>query len=128
DENYRLPIVWLPVRYAHWAMEWMTEGVAHNDRLLSASEFFSRARKRPTFDVPAGLVDPNIIPRRDELDTDPAVIAAIAAMRPIRPAVCWCRSSTATSLAFYSLSAPHILPTTRDRFRSRAERLMSGTK
>jgi len=67
-------------------MEWMTEGVAHNDRLLSASEFFSRARKRLTFDVPAGLADPNVIPRHDELDTDPAVIAAIAAMRPIRPA------------------------------------------
>ena len=64
----------------------MTEGVAHNDRLLSASEFFSRARKRLTFDVPAGLADPNVIPRHDELDTDPAVIAAIAAVRPIRPA------------------------------------------
>src|SRR6476620_4183331 len=48
-ENYRLPIVWLPVRYAHWEMEWITEGVAHNDRLLSASEFFSRARQRLTF-------------------------------------------------------------------------------
>jgi hypothetical protein len=67
-------------------MESMTEGVAHNDRLLSASEFFSRARKRLTFDVPAGLADPNVIPRHDELDTDPAVIAAIAAVRPIRSA------------------------------------------
>ena len=64
----------------------MTERVAHNDRLLSASEFFSRARKRLTFDVPAGLADPNVIPRHDEIDTDPAVIAAIAAVRPIRPA------------------------------------------
>jgi hypothetical protein len=36
--------------------------------------------------VPAGLADPNVIPRHDELDTDPAVIAAIAAVRPIRPA------------------------------------------
>jgi 8-oxo-dGTP pyrophosphatase MutT (NUDIX family) len=49
-------------------------------------EFFSRARKRLTFDVPAGLANPNVIPRHDELDTDPAVIAAIAAVRPIRPA------------------------------------------
>jgi hypothetical protein len=30
--------------------------------------------------VPAGLADPNVIPRHDELDTDPAVIAAIAAV------------------------------------------------
>jgi hypothetical protein len=43
-------------------------------------EFFSRARKRLTFDVPAGLANPNVIPRHDELDTDPAVIAAIAAI------------------------------------------------
>jgi len=64
----------------------MTEGAAHNDRLLTASEFFSRARKRLTFDVPAGLTDPNVIPRHDELDADPAIIIAIAAVRPIKPA------------------------------------------
>jgi 8-oxo-dGTP pyrophosphatase MutT (NUDIX family) len=64
----------------------MTEGAAHNDRLLTASEFFSRAQERLTFDVPAGLADPNVIPRHDELDADPAVVAAIAAVRPIRPA------------------------------------------
>jgi hypothetical protein len=67
-------------------MECMTEGAAHNDRLLTASEFFSRARKRLTFDVPAGLTDPNVIPRHDELDADPAIIIAIAAVRPIKPA------------------------------------------
>jgi hypothetical protein len=27
---------------------------AHNDRALTASEFFSRAQERLTFDVPAG--------------------------------------------------------------------------
>src|SRR5262245_39075443 len=48
--------------------------------------FFSCARKRLTFDVPAGLSDPNVIPRRDELDADPAMVAAIAAVRPMRPA------------------------------------------
>src|SRR5262245_26995412 len=67
-------------------MECMTESVAHNDRFLTASEFFSRARKRLTFDVPAGLADSNVIPRQDELGTDPAMVAAIAAVRPIRPA------------------------------------------
>ena len=64
----------------------MTDNALRNAPFLSASEFFSRARKRLTFDVPAGLADPNVIPRHDELDTDPAVIAAIAAVRPIRPA------------------------------------------
>ena len=53
---------------------------------MSASEFFSRAQERLTFDVPAGLVDPGVIPPHDESDADPAVIAAIAAVRPIRPA------------------------------------------
>jgi hypothetical protein len=67
-------------------MEGMTEGVAHNDRFLTAAEFFSCARKRLTFDVPAGLTDPNVIPRQDELDADPAMVAAMAAVRPIRPA------------------------------------------
>jgi 8-oxo-dGTP pyrophosphatase MutT (NUDIX family) len=57
---------------------------AHNDRALTASEFFSRAQERLTFDVPAGFVDPTVIPRHDQQDADPAVVAAIAAVRPIR--------------------------------------------
>jgi 8-oxo-dGTP pyrophosphatase MutT (NUDIX family) len=57
---------------------------AHNDRALTASEFFSRAQERLTFDVPAGFVDPTVIPRYDQQDADPAVVAAIAAVRPIR--------------------------------------------
>ena len=57
---------------------------AHNDRALTASEFFSRAHERLTFDMPAGFADPTVIPRHDQQDADPAVIAAIAAVRPIR--------------------------------------------
>jgi 8-oxo-dGTP pyrophosphatase MutT (NUDIX family) len=64
----------------------MAESASHNDRFLTASEFFSRAQETLTFDVPAGLADPNVLPRRDAQDTDPDVLAAIAAVRPIRPA------------------------------------------
>jgi hypothetical protein len=39
----------------------MTEGAADNDRLFTASEFFSRARKRLTFYVPAGLEEAALI-------------------------------------------------------------------
>ena len=59
---------------------------AHSDHLLTASEFFSRAQEKLTFDVPVGLANPDVIPRHDQQDVDPAVIAAIAAVRPIRPA------------------------------------------
>jgi 8-oxo-dGTP pyrophosphatase MutT (NUDIX family) len=57
---------------------------AHDERALTASEFFSRAQERLTFDVPAGFADPTVIPRHDQEDADPAVVAAIAAVRPIR--------------------------------------------
>jgi 8-oxo-dGTP pyrophosphatase MutT (NUDIX family) len=57
---------------------------AHSDSALTASEFFSRAQERLTFDVPAGFADPTVIPRHDQQDADPAVVAAIAAVRPIR--------------------------------------------
>jgi hypothetical protein len=60
----------------------MPDGVAHNRRLLTAPEFFVRAQERLTLDTPAGLTDPNVIPRHDDLDTDPALAAAIAAVRP----------------------------------------------
>lgn len=59
---------------------------AHSDHLLTASEFFSRAQEKLTFDVPVGLANPDVIPRHDQQDVNPAVIAAIAAVRPIRPA------------------------------------------
>jgi len=57
---------------------------AHSDRLLTASEFFSRAQARLTFDVPAEFADPNVIPPHDRQDADAAVVAAIAAVRPVR--------------------------------------------
>jgi hypothetical protein len=62
----------------------MADDASHNDRFLTASEFFSRARERLTFDVPVGFADPNVIPRHDQQDADPAVVAAIAGVRPIR--------------------------------------------
>ena len=52
---------------------------------LSAAEFFARARGRLTLDVPVGLTDPNVIPRRGDHDADP-VMEKIASVRPIRPA------------------------------------------
>jgi 8-oxo-dGTP pyrophosphatase MutT (NUDIX family) len=52
---------------------------------LTSAEFFARARKRLTLDVPVGLADPNVTPRRGDHDVDP-VMAKVAAVRPIRPA------------------------------------------
>jgi hypothetical protein len=51
---------------------------------MRAADFFSRAQERLTLDVPAGFADPNVIPRHDQQDADPAVVAAIAAVRPVR--------------------------------------------
>ena len=53
--------------------------------MLSAGEFFARVRERLTLDVPAGLNDPNVTPKRGDHDAD-AAMAKIAAIRPIRPA------------------------------------------
>jgi len=52
---------------------------------LSGAEFFDRAGRQLTLDVPAGLTDPNITPRRGDHDADP-VMKKIAEVRPIRPA------------------------------------------
>jgi 8-oxo-dGTP pyrophosphatase MutT (NUDIX family) len=52
---------------------------------LSAKEFFERVRARLTLDVPAGIDDPNVIPKRGDHDADP-VMRKIAEVRPIRPA------------------------------------------
>jgi 8-oxo-dGTP pyrophosphatase MutT (NUDIX family) len=52
---------------------------------LDSEEFFARVRGRLSLDVPAGLTDPNVIPRRGDHDIDP-VMEKIAAVRPIRPA------------------------------------------
>ena len=64
----------------------MANSALHNDHFVTASEFFSRAQERLTFDVPVGLADPSVLPRHDAYDTDSPVLAAIAAVRPIRPA------------------------------------------
>jgi 8-oxo-dGTP pyrophosphatase MutT (NUDIX family) len=49
------------------------------------SAFFARAQERLTLVVPAGLADANVVPARGDHDLDP-MSAAIAAVRPIRPA------------------------------------------
>lgn len=52
---------------------------------LTAKEFFARVRDRLTLDVPDGLNDPSITPKRGDHDADP-VMRRIAEVRPIRPA------------------------------------------
>jgi 8-oxo-dGTP pyrophosphatase MutT (NUDIX family) len=52
---------------------------------LSATEFFGRVKARLTLDVPAGLTDPGVTPKRGDHDADP-VMRKIAEVRPIRPA------------------------------------------
>jgi 8-oxo-dGTP pyrophosphatase MutT (NUDIX family) len=52
---------------------------------LSAAEFFARARKRLTLEVPPGLTDASITPQRGDHDIDP-VMQKVAEVRPIRPA------------------------------------------
>ena len=51
----------------------------------SSAEFFDRARARLGFDVPPGLVDPDIVPRGGDPGTD-RMLEIIARERPIRPA------------------------------------------
>jgi 8-oxo-dGTP pyrophosphatase MutT (NUDIX family) len=64
----------------------MTDGAEHNNGLLTASQFFSRAHERLTFNVPAALTNPDAIAVADVRSADPAALAAIAAVRPIKPA------------------------------------------
>ena len=65
----------------------MTDGAEHDNRLVTGSEFFSRAQERLTFNLPAALTNPDAIVRpADAHSADPAALAAIAAVRPIRPA------------------------------------------
>ena len=52
---------------------------------LSSAEFFDRARARLRFDVPAGLIDPSIIPRSGDQGND-RMLEIIAREQPIRPA------------------------------------------
>jgi 8-oxo-dGTP pyrophosphatase MutT (NUDIX family) len=60
-------------------------GVAFNGEEAPGHEVFAHARAHLTLDVPPGLTDPTIIPRRGDHDLDP-VMREIAAVRPIRPA------------------------------------------
>ena len=50
-----------------------------------SAEFFDRARTRLRFDVPPGLLDPNIIPESGDPGTD-RMLEIIAREQPIRPA------------------------------------------
>jgi 8-oxo-dGTP pyrophosphatase MutT (NUDIX family) len=52
---------------------------------LSSAEFFDRSRARLRFDVPPGLVDPNIIPRSGDQGND-RMLEIIAREQPVRPA------------------------------------------
>jgi 8-oxo-dGTP pyrophosphatase MutT (NUDIX family) len=52
---------------------------------INSAEFFARARARLNFDVPPGLLDPNIIPESGDRGTE-RMLEIIARERPIRPA------------------------------------------
>lgn len=66
--------------------------------------FFSRIASRLTLEIPEGLADPNIIPKRGDHDADP-VMEAIAKVRPIKPA--------AVLVPIVARAEPTILLTTR---------------
>jgi 8-oxo-dGTP pyrophosphatase MutT (NUDIX family) len=53
--------------------------------VVSAAEFYDRVRARLNFDVPQGLVDPNIIPESGDPGTD-RMLEIIAREQPVRPA------------------------------------------
>jgi 8-oxo-dGTP pyrophosphatase MutT (NUDIX family) len=67
-------------------------------------DFFARAAARLTLDVPTGLTDPDYVPRAGDHELDP-VMAAIAAVRPIRPA--------AVLVPIVARDEPMVLLTTR---------------
>jgi 8-oxo-dGTP pyrophosphatase MutT (NUDIX family) len=52
---------------------------------ISSAEFFDRARARLGFEVPPGLVDPDIIPQSGDQGTN-RMLEIIAREQPIRPA------------------------------------------
>ena len=52
---------------------------------ISAASFYDRVRSRLSFDVPPGLVDPNIIPESGDPGTD-RMLEIIAREPPVRPA------------------------------------------
>jgi 8-oxo-dGTP pyrophosphatase MutT (NUDIX family) len=54
-------------------------------RSTLARDFYERAAARLALEVPPGLTDPTVTPKRGDHDIDP-VMQAIAEVRPIRPA------------------------------------------
>src|SRR5690348_6339723 len=52
---------------------------------ISSGEFFARTKARLNFDVPPGLVDPNIIPKSGDSGTD-RMLEIVAREQPVRPA------------------------------------------
>ena len=52
---------------------------------IGALEFFNRSRARLSFDVPAGLIDPNIVPKTGDEGND-RMLEIIAREQPVRPA------------------------------------------
>ena len=52
---------------------------------INSAEFFERSRARLRFEVPPGLLDPNIIPLSGDQGTD-RMLEIIAREQPIRPA------------------------------------------
>ena len=52
---------------------------------VSSREFFDRSRSRLSFDVPPGLIDPNVIPKSGDQGTD-RMLEIIAREQPVRPA------------------------------------------
>jgi hypothetical protein len=68
------------------------EGRALNEPMLktepaaiSSAEFFGRTRARLNFEVPRGLIDPNIIPRTGDSGND-RMLEIVAREQPVRPA------------------------------------------
>lgn len=53
--------------------------------VITAAEFYDRARARLSFDVPPGLIDPNIIPETGDPGTD-RMLEIMAQEAPVRPA------------------------------------------
>ena len=58
---------------------------AQTTAALTAGEFYTRARTRLSLDLPPGIGDPKVTPKRGDHDADP-VMQKIAEVRPIRPA------------------------------------------
>ena len=63
----------------------MNEPILKITPAVTAAEFFNRARARLNFDVPQGLVDPNVIPESGDPGTD-RMLEIIAREQPVRPA------------------------------------------